>query len=350
MKTVKRTVRKASPKGSAFPHPKLQAIADYALTATEIVMERVIANHVEPGKYPLPQDPQSPERILQRLFEKGSKEKQDATVARMLPRIRASKKERTAKLGNLAQIDLSSAKPVLDQVKALPIPAKLKITKQELPQIMDAVTKKYYPGLRRRVSVPAASVPPATKLELRINDAHCSEQTRFERGADEIFLAGIAVDNLGKSAAFGPIKLGDFTKGLTHTFFDTLLFTFDTTQGTFPKAFAASLFAIESDFDDFVGVINAAGDVMTAMVAVVLLGAATGDFTITLIGLIAIGVALIVAGIAVFLARDELFSTQVFPIAIQSDSLALPEGARQEFPFVGNGGSYQMTFNYKPAA
>jgi hypothetical protein len=260
-------------------NPKLPLLTERAINAIDLTLIKVVAHRQNPSQNPLPSDPKSLERAFNDVFAAIPKRKQDDAMAKFQSVLDPA--ERTRVYGDLGQVNFASSTSIVDQVKALPLPAGLKFTDADVAdlnkQIMakklvgqalnnighngnavagDAVAQQAIigrpirnaghqgRGVAARAAVQQAVV--ASSMRFEIVSATCVKPNDARK--DEINMAVGTVDGLGSPLNAGPFFVGKFKKG------DTIalgaagqLFNFKLDQTVFPASFPAFAFMIESD-------------------------------------------------------------------------------------------------------
>jgi hypothetical protein len=269
---------------------KLDWLKERTKKTMELALEKVVAHHDNPGQYPLPGDAKSLERALNRLFQAlpaGSRRK---TIDKVENTLKAGSAERNRIYGDLAGIDLRSAVPVVQQVKALPVASNIKFTQAELDEIRGK--RKAPPFLKDKRASRAAPAQAAEAAELAfvVQSVTCVRPTDLRK--DEVSLAGFATDDVGGQFELAPFFVGKFKKGETLALGGNgRLFNFKLTEGEFPKTFLAGVFIVEKDLlrnSDFVNALITFCVVATATLAAIsvtmlIVGLAGGPFSAPLI-------------------------------------------------------------------
>ena len=243
-----------------------------------LAFEKVVAHHENPSAYPLPADGKSLERALHNLFEKMPLIKRKKLIDKIDLTLKAGSAKRVQIYGDLAGIDLKSPEPIAEQVKALPLPASLKLAEDEITEIQiyaDGLKTGYMKKNGKASSIAAANLRQgtnnATKVGFFLDELTCSKTDDIRK--DEINLAAFGVDSLGNSINLPPSFVGKFKKGESHSFGNqNRLFDFDLVDAVFPKTFAAGFFIVEKDLirnSDFMDALLLAIEVIAASLALV---------------------------------------------------------------------------------
>jgi hypothetical protein len=321
-------------------HPALARLATRTSRTLEIALERVVANAANPREYPLPPSANSLERLIKRLYDRAPADRREQVSRRLLPRARAGRAARATQLGSLAAVDLKAPTSVLDQVAALgpnlsvdlPIKDISDILKVELADLLAP------PGPPSGIKTVRAS----------LTGLRCIETTDYEPGRDEIGMAGIAIDNLGKMTQIGPIAIGSFDKNLTVAPIDgdlRVLHTFDATQGNAPRGLAIVPFLSEVDLPEAAGTLATLISIISAVLAKsgILVPASGGSALIVVLIALTVFAALVTLAL---LSVNEVLSPNANLVIETNDSTSLGEFASTEFTFTGRGGEYLGFFRW----
>src|SRR6266542_2376620 len=84
--------------------PALRALAERVAATFRLAVEKVAANHGDPAAYPLPDDPDSPERLLASRFTQLPPEIQQPAAERALAAVKAPEAVRVQQYGALAKV------------------------------------------------------------------------------------------------------------------------------------------------------------------------------------------------------------------------------------------------------
>lgn len=333
-------------------NPKFRKLLLRVVREIELSIEKVAANHAKPNEFPLPTDPNSTERILAARFSSLPKTVKDRSGGRSLDSLNASSEVRLKRFGDLAKVNLKTNASIGSQVKALPLPAELKLTIGELTGVVS--------GNDDNAVLPS---PQMTKLEFRLHKVRCLDETgssfREKFGNDEIDLGGNAVDETGDSHNIPKFRVGsNFDDGEQVSFSPPRQFTrFDLTEGTiFPKSYFVTMVLAEIDqggLSEFQ--LNLLAKVKEKVIAeLIKAGIAIlpgGPIAGAIIGA---AIAFVVGKIFDLLVRiweDDIFQ----PIAVRVDIPSLNArflGGKTDSPeavatFSGHGGKYQVTYDWR---
>jgi hypothetical protein len=194
--------------GTGIPDPKLHAIAERVLALFFLAGEKAVAHLADPAAYPLPADPRSIEHVLLKRFQFLPPARQQKGLAKVMASVRAPAQSRAVHYGDLAQVNLRSPQPVVEQALALGLPPSLKFPLSQLQP----------PPAEAPMTVCSGSLPELPdRLWLRVLKVECLNETDgfqgSEAGEDEIYLGGTAIDAFGDAQPIGPARVGDFDGG-----------------------------------------------------------------------------------------------------------------------------------------
>jgi hypothetical protein len=223
--------------------PKVLSVAKRVAEELELEIYKVVAHSAEPTNFPLPQEPNSIEQTLYKRFKTLTPTQKQQAVAKVLPRLRASKAQWEKRFGDLSKVDIHSALPIARQAKNLPLPSKVTL-----------LSGTGLPILTMDDS--SGSVTPVNELQslqLFLHEVKAIDETGgnwwTERGSDEIYLGATTVDESGDTEQISAFKVGDFDDGDVKTFSPPKLFaSFDLREGTeYPKDYFVTLVLAEKD-------------------------------------------------------------------------------------------------------
>lgn len=223
----------------------------YNLTA-ELAAEKAALHFKNPQQYPLPAaGKKSLERAMFDFIKALPGRKQDKFLEKMQPAISASATTRKQKYGDLASVDLKQTKPVAEQVQAIPVEDKYKISADELQRFKE----DYFPGKKLFPKKGAGKSAPqqaavATKLDFFVDSVTCVKTNDVRK--DEINLGAFATDAVGTESSKAPFFVSKFKKGESKGLgVNANLFTFAIDDGSvgaeFPLTFIAGVFLVEED-------------------------------------------------------------------------------------------------------
>lgn len=229
---------------------KTEQIKNRAQNTIALAFEKVVAHHEDPSAYPLPADGKSLEKALHNLLEKLPLLKRKKLIDKVNLTLKADINKRKQIYGDLAAIDLKLSAPIVERVKAMPVPESLKILTQEIDEVKSVFSKfvsKQRVNKTETVKPAARQVAGvASKLGFFLDELTCDKTGDIHK--DEINIAGFAVDNLGNNIDLAPFFAGKFKKGDTIQLgAKSRLFQFDLTTAAFPASFTAGIFIIEKD-------------------------------------------------------------------------------------------------------
>jgi len=337
---------------SEIADPKLRKVFMRVANEVKLNIEKVTANHAKPNEFPLPPDPNSTERILAARFNALPRELKDRAGATVLGRINAPAAVRQRHFGDLAAVNLKAGVAIEAQVRDMPLPADLKLTREHLTGITglinhDVITKPTRPSL--------------TKLEFRIHKVKCLDETggwaeRF--GNDEIDLGGTTVDETGDTHTITKFRVGsNFDDGEQVAFSPPRSFTvFNLTEGTaYPKAYFVTLVLAEVDMGGLSEFLNNLLVKVKERVTAALIAAfgALGSSGGPVGAIIGAGVGFVVGKVFDWLKSvwsDDVFKPVTASVNITSLNAQWP-GGRTDSPeaiatFEGHGGKYEVTYDW----
>ncbi|WP_332880966.1 hypothetical protein [Streptomyces sp. NBC_00564] len=338
---------------TGITNAKVLAVAERVVREFQLAAEKVAAHHSEPAKYPMPSGSTATEHLMASRF----KALPEGTRKKAADRVVADLKNapgRAKKLDDLAKVDLHSPTSVEVQVRKLPFPAKLKFPADELRK---APVAKAAVGTAEQGA--AAAVPPLRKLELRLHQVKCLEETN-ELFKDEISLGGTAVDESGDADKISSFRVKSFHTGGVQTYAPPRrLVWFSLAEGPvkFPKSYFVTLVLAEVDgggFADFVDrlldkvrdrILAVFEDVINAKLGT--LGGQIGELISKVVAIVATKIFDLLTG----LWKDDIFK----PFTVQttlSSTTGRWLGGRSDSPertvtFAGHGGKYQLVYDWR---
>jgi hypothetical protein len=342
--------------------PKLRKVLTRVVREMELSIEKVAANHAKPKEFPLPSNPNSTEHILAARFNALPLEVKTRAATSVMSRINAPAAVRQQRFGDLAAVNLKTNVAVGEQVRAMPMPADLKLTGADLAKA--AGSNGALAGANADLAgVVAATKPKLTKLQLRLHKVKCEDETGSglaELFSDEIDLAGIGTDETGDTHTIAKFRVGsDFDDGEQVTFTPPRIFTtFDLTEGTaFPKSYFVTLVLSEADpgggLSTFINrMIKTVRDrVIKALAG--LAGTSGGPIG----AIIGAAVGFVVGKVFDLIGRiwsDDVFPPQIVRVNITSLNAQFP-GGKADSPerivtFKGHGGEYRVTYDWRMVA
>ena len=340
--------------------PQLRNIADRVLNEVTLEIYKVVAHYAEPENFPLPQDPNLVEQILQKRFAGLKPEQKQLAVEKVLPIIKESSAQREIRFGDLHQVDLHSPTSVAQQVRALPIPPALQIQLKTLQNIDEIQAIFLDDGS-------SGTVPPYTihRLGFRIHKVKAVDETGIdinpfgdEPGSDEIVLAATTVDESGDTKKVPEFEVGSFDDGDVKTYSPPMRFiSFDLREGTeFPKSYFVTLVLTEVDqggLSDFLNdLLNKVKEKVKEYLAEIVggvIGASGG-----LVGA-AIGIAVGYVVGKIFDELKDIWGDEIFPPKTVSIKMGPPpynfggstHGPEAVATFAGYHGIYEVTYDWE---
>lgn len=338
---------------TGITNAKVLAVADRVVREFQLAAEKVAAHHSEPAKYPMPSGSAAMEHLMASRFKalpEGTRKKAADHVVAELKNVSG----RAKKLDDLAKVDLRSTTSVEAQVRKLPFPTKLKFPADELRKTPVA---KAAVGTAEQGA--AAAAVPLRKLELRLHQVKCLEETN-EVFKDEISLGGTAVDESGDADKISSFRVKSFHTGGVQTYTPPRrLVWFNLTEGPvkFPKSYFVTLVLAEVDgggFADFVDrlldkvrdrILSIFEDVINAKLGT--LGGPIGELISKVVAIVATKIFDFLTG----LWKDDIFR----PFTVQttvSSTTGRWLGGRSDSPertvtFRGHGGKYQLVYDWR---
>ncbi len=333
-------------------NPKLRNLLLRVTREMELSIEKVAANHANPKDFPLPSDPNSTEQILASRFNSLPKTVKDRSGGRAMERLNASPDVRLKRFGELANVNLKTNASIGSQVSAMPLPAGLKLTLDQLTGVVNGL--------------PVSPVLPVTQmsnLEFRLHKVKCLDETggfiAEKFGNDEIDLGGNAVDETGDTHNIPHFRVGsNFDDGEQVVFSPPKRFTrFNLKEGTaFPKSYFVTMILAEIDQGGLSKFqLDLLAKVKSKVIALltkagILIGTTGGPVG----AIIGVAVAFVVGKIFDLLIRiweDDIFQPITVRVDIPSLNTRFP-GGKTDSPdavatFTGHNGKYQVTYDWR---
>jgi hypothetical protein len=236
--------------GAEIENEKLKAIAKRVARACELAGDKAVANLTDPASFPMPKESDALEHVMRKRLQLLHPVKQENAKNMVKARINAAPAVRQKMFADLVAVSLKKDMAVSQQVKALPIPADLKLAANFVSEMAPISP-----------SVSPLAAPPAAnghkKLTLRIHSVKCVDETGTGGlfgtegfGDDEISLGGTVVGVTGTTAKVSPFNVSSSFEDGDVKNFNPLkpFFTFDLTKGKqFPKTVIATLVLAERD-------------------------------------------------------------------------------------------------------
>jgi hypothetical protein len=312
---------------------QLRTVLAEAATAVQLAFDRALAHRAAPETYPLPRRPDALERRINRQVGKLSAEALGQARDAALARLAAPPAQRRAHYGRLADIDVKSRVPTVDQVRSLP---RLDIAGAAHDQLLARIRRaapragrpagRPGPSARKKQKPDPAFGGPPEWLVLRAKRLHCIADTS-ERFRDEIEIAGVSTDLCsGECTMLPPQKLGKWKKGQNQALNPVrTLARYRLGDGPEAAPFIATLVLAEADLGGLAGhvrdlhTVHEVGfltDVVVGAVSMLLADVTPGDLAKA--GLIGAGLAVVLpglfmvlmgvlAGVCVVLLLDRVF-------------------------------------------
>jgi hypothetical protein len=226
--------------------PAHKAIAQQITNTLLVAADRAVLHTANPTKYPIDTTPGSVELALANYFKTRPAAKQTAAEAKTLADLGTP--ARTARLGVLADLDLTSAKPVFelaqDKLQIVPMPA-----------------------LRKPPAAPSGQGASAADdanavIRCRIRKVTCVDRTDPDIGDDDMIVGGAFTNDKGKAVKIGQMTLGEFNEDdmRVKTYSPPMLFsagnlaamiTGKLESSSWPKAYLATIVLCEQDNGGF---------------------------------------------------------------------------------------------------
>ncbi len=237
-------------------NPELKEVASHVLNIAKISIEKAVAHYSDPDSYPINEDENSMEAIFLNSFKNIPEHQRQSTVEKVLSRINFNPELRIQELGQLSQINLTSPETVSIQADALVQRENFRLSPETIRNLEQVFVPLGENDLQP-LAMPLDDLPKPEKLELRLHEVHCVDETNgffgSESGEDEILLGGMAVDFKGDAKQIQQFKVyGYFDDGDKKTYSPPKVLTkFDLTSSNWPKAQSVTLILCEEDNGDF---------------------------------------------------------------------------------------------------
>jgi hypothetical protein len=229
----------------------------------DLALIRVVAHRKNPSQNSLPSDPKSLERAFNDVINAIPARKQDNVVERFQGLLTPA--ARTQAFGDLGQVNFAAPTSVVDQVKALPLPADLHFSPADVADIQKQIMAKKavsqaLKNIGQHVKTPAvrtvatgvgyaAAAPQqaaaAGSIKFEVVNVRCDKPNDLRK--DEINMTVGSVDGIGDPLSAGPFFVGEFKKDQTIDLGQTAEFFFKLDQTVFPASFPTFVFMVESD-------------------------------------------------------------------------------------------------------
>ncbi|MDD5391482.1 MAG: hypothetical protein PHE17_00550 [Thiothrix sp.] len=331
--------------------PKLQNIATQILNTLKVETEKAFASQAD-AAYKLPADPNSVEQTMLTYFNKYPADKKVTVAKTALSMVTMPTAKRAALYGNdLGGLDLKKAVTIDSQFKATATFNNLLLPANYLSSINGNIL-----GGNRITG--GGVIPPTPqlvrdKLELRIHRVMCNDETDPEWwGDDSIAIAGIATN--AASATSNPIGerfVGSFSDGRYRDYTPPMsLHIFNLRDGanTWPKYYSVALLLAEKDSGGFSTIINRLFDQIRARVDTYLRN--IRGFWAQVAAVVWNVVKRLLDWIRNLFA-DDVFDPVIARIGIPSMEATWANGATDgpelQARFVGHGGTYTVTYDWR---
>jgi hypothetical protein len=345
---------------STLDDPTLQKIAERVALEARLAIEKVAASSVNAEQYPLPPNEDSIEQILRSRFLALPVSAQEAAAQRAVEHIEAAPTQRVAIYADLADVDFGRDTSVSDQVQALAFPQALLLPADHPLMLFEP------PQL---APIPAALMQRSmTRIQLRLHQVACVDETNPEGTNDEILMGGTRINEFGAVSRIDPFMVRrDFGDGKQEVYSPPRQFAaFDLSGATpFPKSFFVTIVLAEQDNGGFPAFLDKLlvwlSDAVSRAIGTAAgawLGAKLGGKIGAVAGPIgaAIGAAVgatlgLIIGFLKDWWEDDVFAPAVLRMDIPSPD-ALWEGESTESPRIaiayhGHGGIYQVEVDWQ---
>jgi hypothetical protein len=234
--------------------PKLNYLAKRVANTARLAAYRVVAKAGDPSKVVIPADKSSIEAIVLSRFLAQPAVKQQRGVQKAKAFMALPVASRKRKFGELASIDLHSAKSMSELARAIPIPAAMRLDATHV-QRLAADPSLFIEGFKKP-DADGGFTPQADfdNLRLRIRKVKCNDETDgafgSEAGDDEISMGGVKVDETGDTHKLEAFNVGNsFDDGESKTYNPPKKFAaFNLREGNkWPKTYYVSMVLAERD-------------------------------------------------------------------------------------------------------
>jgi hypothetical protein len=216
--------------------PKLREIGDSIVDLIKLSMKKAIAHEVDPRAYRLPRDPGAFENILSKYFKTLPKDQQKEITMKVIGEIKTNPLVGIGRKTALKKVDLKAVTSIEEQARAINPNFIKRISVSDLRNAL--ITQNPDRFIHDRGLVPHQS---PSNLKLRLTNVYCEEETGpTSIGSDEMHLAGVSIDPLGRSIPFGVFDLGNYDTG-DNRGFNTELVSLSLSGLGWPREFFATL-------------------------------------------------------------------------------------------------------------
>lgn len=288
-------------------NPKIKFAQQRLRHTVDLALEKAALHLKNAQQYPLPPaNTKSLERAFYDLVQALPGRKKDKFTDSMKSALNSTPAQRQQKYGDLSTVNLTSNKPVAEQVKSMAVADSMKISEEELSGMIDTIL----PDHKRRRTHKATedtrfprATKFATKVDFVVDNLVCNKTNDIRK--DEISIGAFGADATGATSSIAPFFVGKFKKGESVSLGDKgTLFSFTIGDGlgggTFPETFTAGFFIIEGDFihdqklsDTLALVFAILGETLVAVGFVMLFVPALGPMFFYIIGGIGLGLGML---------------------------------------------------------
>jgi hypothetical protein len=228
--------------------PKVQFLQKRFNDTVMLAAEKAAAHLLNPQSYPLPAG-KNLEKALYDIAMALPGRKRDNFTNKFKDAVNATDAQRKQKYGDLHAVNLRTNKAIAEQVKELPVDAKMKFTEADVERLLPKKLFAKLPKIGGKPKPQQASVD-ATTLQFIVDSLTCVKTNDIHK--DEISLGAFATDNFGTDSERAPFFVSKFKKGESAGLGgNATLFTFAIDGGStgivFPATFIAGIFLVEED-------------------------------------------------------------------------------------------------------
>ena len=337
--------------GAEIENKTLKAIARRVLRACELAGDKAVAHMMDPASFPMPKETDALEHVMQKRLQLLPSVRRENAKNMVKARITAAPAVRQKMFGDLVAVSLKKDTAVSQQVKALPIPAALKLAANFVSEMAPISP-----------SVSPLAAPPAANghktLTLRIHSVKCVDETGTDGlfgtegfGDDEISLGGTVVGVTGTTAKVSPFNVSSSFEDGDVKSYNPLkpFFMFSLTKGTqFPKTVHATLVLAERDMGGISDFLNELTEKIEEEIVDLLKNAA--NFEIPGLGMIiGDGIEWVVDKVFDYLKSvwsDDVFKPVILSAKVSSPTHIFANGKihspDQTVTFQGHSGTYEV--------
>ncbi|HRF76988.1 MAG TPA: hypothetical protein PLJ00_12290 [Chitinophagales bacterium] len=228
------------------PEIKQVALQQRLKNMLDLTIAKVAAHVKAPQQYAMPADSSALEHKILRFYNVLKPHEKETFLAKTNLLFNQSATENRKRFEDLMDIDIKSSTPMLDKIKAFPLPVKYHFTEKEATAIIEKSAKlKTIQKTKSGLTIaPQQAAEPRT-LSLFLESVKCNDPQDVLK--DEIFFSGFTLDALGVNepipfTSAGKYKKNDFKQ------LQIKLRDFDLrAAGVFPQDFLLALFVFEKD-------------------------------------------------------------------------------------------------------